>query len=92
MRFSITLHSGYGAPADALERLFERLGRRHEDARFKLSSDEIRVTLADDLPISMESDERAERGRAVVLEILREVCERSSDLKLDWFAVAARRY
>jgi hypothetical protein len=92
VRFTITLHSGYDAPPDALERLFEQVGPTREDARFAMASSEIRATWGEDAPTSMESDEREQRGRSALLEILEEACERSSDLKLDWFAVSARRY
>jgi hypothetical protein len=92
MRFKISVHSGFGAPADAIALLAEKLGPAREDARFTLSGDEIGVRFSDDAPVSMESDERAEIGRAAVLEILSEVCERSPELKFDWYAVSARGY
>ncbi len=47
--------------------------------------------LRDDTPVSMESDEREEIGRRVVLDIVREVCDAAPQLNLDWFAVSALR-
>ena len=92
MRFKIVVHSGFGAPEDAIERLAARLGPAREDARFTLSGREIAVSFSDDAPVSMESDERERIGRAAVLQILSDLCERASDLKFDWYAVSARRY
>jgi hypothetical protein len=92
VRFKIGVHSGFGAPADAIQRLAAKLGPAHGDARFTLSGGEIRVRFSDDAPVSMESDEREEIGRAALLKILDEVCERSSDLRFDWYAVSAGRY
>jgi hypothetical protein len=92
MRIKIGVHAGFGAPGDAIERLAAKLGPAREDARFTLTGDEIAVRFSDDAPVSMESDEREEIGRAAVLEMIGEVCERSPDLKFDWYAVSARRY
>jgi hypothetical protein len=39
----------------------------------------------------MMRDEREDFARAAVLEIVREVCERSPELKFDWFAVSMHR-
>jgi hypothetical protein len=89
--FRITLHSGYGAPASAIERLAEALGTRRGAARFGRVGREIRASWSDDLPVSMERDEREELGRVAILDILRELCEGSSgNLDLSWFAVSAK--
>jgi hypothetical protein len=88
--FTITLHSGFAAPPDALERLSERLGRSRGAARFTAGVAEIRATWGADVAVSMERDEREEIGRLAVLEIVRDACEQTPDLKLDWFAVSAR--
>jgi hypothetical protein len=90
--FRIGIHSGFGAPEDAIDRLAARLGRSRDDARFTVSGREILVRFGDEAPVSMESDEREQVGRAALLEIIGEVCEGSSELKLDWYAVSARRY
>jgi hypothetical protein len=92
VKFRITIHSGFAAPRNALDLLSQRLGAGSGGARFTPGVSEIKATLDEDPPVSMESDEREQIGRLAVLEIVREVCERSPDLKLDWFAVSARRY
>jgi hypothetical protein len=92
VRFRITVHSGFNAPDDALDMLAERLGRSREEARFQRRSTDIVAMWGDDVPVSMESDEREELGRLAVLGILEEVCESSPDLRLDWFAVSTSRY
>jgi len=43
--------------------------------------------MGEDLPASMERDERAEIGRRAVLDIVCDVCESAPELELDWFAV-----
>jgi hypothetical protein len=91
VRFVVTIHSGQGAPPDALERLWEGLPKRHEDTRFIQGTSEIKATWGEDAPVSMESDEREEKGRGTVMEVVRETCERSPDLRFAWFAVSARR-
>ncbi len=87
MKFRITIHSGFAAPADALDLLWQRLDVQHEDARFARVGAEIRVTWGDS-PVSMERDERDEIGRRAVLDIVFEVCDRAPELESDWFAVS----
>jgi hypothetical protein len=89
VKFRITRHSGSKAPADALELLWQRLGARRNGASFAMVGAEVRATLGEDAPISMTRDERVEIGRRQVLELLSEVCERTPELKFDWFAVSA---
>jgi hypothetical protein len=91
VRFSISVHSGFRAPPDALDLLWERLGTRHADTRFTRGTTDIRATWSRDAPVSMEQDEREELGRLTVLGIVREACERAPELKLDWYAVSSRR-
>jgi len=91
VKFRITVHSGFGAPANALELLFERVGSRRDETRFAMSPGEIRASWGEDAPVSMERSEREEIGRLAVLEILQRVCERAPELDYDWFAVSARR-
>lgn len=91
MRFSITVHSGSRAPADALDLLVARVGERYEDTRFSRAGREIRAVWGEDAPISMERDEREEVGRLAVLGVLERVCEEAPELQLDWYAVAVRR-
>jgi hypothetical protein len=91
--FKITHHSGFAAPADALDLLWLRLEcnrddvRNGDDVRFAKVDAELRATWKADAPLSMERPEREEFGRRAVLSILCEVCERAPELKSDWYAV-----
>jgi hypothetical protein len=90
VKFRIAPHSGFTAsrrPANAIDLLWQRLSAGHDEASFAKVGLEIEVTWGEDLPVSMERDERAEIGRRAVLEIVRDVCERAPELELDWFAV-----
>ena len=89
MKFRITRHSGWAAPDDALDRLWERLGARREEVSFTKGREEITATWGTDDPSSIERDEREEAARIAIVEILRDVCEQSPELKSDWFAVRA---
>jgi len=92
VKFRITSHTGFRAstrPPDALELLAEQLGARRDDVSFARVGSEIVATWGEDVPSSMERDERAEIGRGVVFEIVRDVCERTPGLRLDWFAVGS---
>ncbi len=94
MKFRITPHSAFKAskrPADANDLLWQRLDARHDQVSFAKVGSEIRATWGDDVPSSMESDERAEIGRRVVLDIVREACNGSQGLEFDWFAVSLLR-
>ena len=77
---------------EALDLLWQRLGPRGGEARFTKAATEIRADLAHDAPVAMASGEREEIGRLAVLDVLRDVCERAPELKLDWYAVSLRRY
>jgi hypothetical protein len=90
VRFRITLHSGFDAPADAIDRLEGLLGPSREDARFTRVGNEILASWGVDAPVAMERDEREEIGRRALLDMIGEVCDEAPDLKFDWFAVAPR--
>jgi hypothetical protein len=92
VRFRISVHTGHGAPDAALDVLAERLGTRREEAAFTRRGRDIVATWGEDAPVSMESDEREELGRQAVFDIVRDACESTAELKLDWFAVSAQRY
>jgi hypothetical protein len=89
--FKITHHSGFAAPADALDLLWLRLDGNRDDVRddvqFAKVDAELRATWKADAPLSMERPEREEFGRRAVLSILCEVCERAPELESDWYAV-----
>lgn len=91
MKFKITPHASGSPPEHALDLLAERVGRRREDVSFARLGQELRANLDRDEPISMTHDERADIGRRAVLEIVSEVCERTPELKFDWFAVSPAR-
>lgn len=89
--FKITRHSGSAAPDDALDLLWRQLENRRGRERFVKRGSEIRAMMRDDSPVSVESDEREEIGRRVVLDILRGICDQAPQLELDWFAVSPLR-
>jgi hypothetical protein len=88
MQFRITKHAVGKPPENALDLLAERIGSRRDGVTFKRAGTSISARLDRDDPVSMTSDERAERGRHTVLEMLGEVCEQhAADIKLEWYAV-----
>jgi len=97
MIFRIIRHSGFAAPADALDLLWLRLDcnrddvRNHDGVRFAKVDAELRATWREDAPLSMERPEREELGRRAVLSILCEVCEGAPELRSDWYAVCKPR-
>jgi hypothetical protein len=91
MDFKITHHSGFAAPADALDLLWGRLESRHDGVSFAKGSNQIQAKWRGEPPLSMMRDEREEFARTAVLEIVREICERTPELKFDWYAVSPSR-
>jgi hypothetical protein len=91
MTFRITRHSGFAAPADAFDLLWQRLDGNLDGPRFTKVGAGIRATWEGDAPISLERDEREEIGRRVVLDIVCDVCARAPELRSDWFAVSTLR-
>lgn len=87
MKFRISRHSSSAPPVDAIDLLWARLGPRHEETVFAKIGNEIRATWGESRASSAR-DERAERGREEVLEIITTVCDRSPELKADWYAVS----
>jgi hypothetical protein len=90
MKFRITTHAGHAAPVppgDAIDVLWQRLGASRNETTFARVGHEISASWGEDVPASMERDERAEIGRRAVLAIVREVCESTPELELGWFAV-----
>ncbi len=89
MRFRVTTHHAVTPPKDALTLLGERIPARRDDVVFSTTGGEIIARLdRDEDTWSMTRDEQIEVGREAVLEVVEEICERSPDLKLDWFAVS----
>jgi hypothetical protein len=91
MRFRVTRHSAVKPPEGALSLLSERIPLRREDVLFSKVGGEIQARLDREDSVRMTEDERLEIGREAILEAVGEVCERSPDLKLDWFAVSPAR-
>jgi hypothetical protein len=91
MDFKITRHSGFSAPPNALDLLWERLGSSQNGVSFARGPGQIRVKFREEAPVSMMRDEREEFGRAAVLKIVREVCERAPELTFGWYAVSMSR-
>ncbi|HXD53998.1 MAG TPA: hypothetical protein VN618_04520 [Solirubrobacteraceae bacterium] len=91
MRFRVTRHTAVKPPEGVLDLLSARIPKRREDVLFSQVGGEIRARLDRDEAIAMTQDERVEIGREAVLEAVGEVCERSPDLKLDWYAVSPAR-
>jgi hypothetical protein len=90
--FTITPHAKSGAPDDALDRLFERIGSRSGDMRFRRTAREIHATPVAEAPSGMEEDVLADIGRRALLKLISDVCEGSPDMRFEWYAVAPRRY
>jgi hypothetical protein len=88
VRFRITHHSGFAAPADALDLLSARVGASRDGISFAKVGHYVRAMTPEDAPVSVTRDERIEIGRRRVLDMVREVCESSTELKSDWFAVS----
>jgi hypothetical protein len=88
VQFRITHHSGFAAPADALDLLSARVGAQHQGVSFAQVGRVIRVTTSEEPTVSTTRDERIEIGRRAVLAVVREVCDGSPELKSDWFAVS----
>jgi hypothetical protein len=87
--FRITYHSGHPHPPDALDTLLERLGAARDGVSFsKSGGTEITVTWDADVSSAMTQDERIETGRRLILGMVKDVCEYSPPLDVDWFAVS----
>jgi hypothetical protein len=91
VNYRITPHSGYNAPPDALDRLFELLGPRRGDFTFSKSSDaEIAAVWSADVPSTTAQDELVETGRCALLDLVREECELTPSLDIDWYAFSPK--
>ena len=88
MKFRITRHSGFSAPPDALDLLFERLRASGDVVSFSKSGNGITAVWREDGGIHRTEDELAAIGRLEVLAVVLATCERASELKADWFAVS----
>jgi hypothetical protein len=91
VHFRITPHSAVAPPPNALELLWERLGSEWDDVSFVKAGNQIEARTGEDAPVSMTSDERAEIGRRVVLNVVLAVCDGAPELSSDWYAVSSDR-
>ncbi len=65
-----------------------RLGAQRDEVSFAIVGAEITARLGDDDGDPATREARAEAGRWVVFELVRDVCERAPELKTDWYAVS----
>jgi hypothetical protein len=91
VKFKITRHSGFSAPPDALDQLFERLPARRDAVSFSRAGSGITATWGEDVGISRTEEELAAIGRLEVLDVVFANCEDEPSLRADWFAVSALR-
>ncbi len=88
MKFKITIHARSGAPPDAMDLLWERLGTKRDDVGFSRPGVAIIATWMSEAPVTMERDERKDVGRRAVWDIVNDVCEGAPGLRASWFAVS----
>lgn len=70
-------------------RLVGHIPARRDDVIFSTTGGEIFARLdRDEESWSMTRDEQIEVGREAVLRVVGEICDRSPDLKIDWYAVS----
>jgi hypothetical protein len=88
MEFRITTHTGFGAPADAIDSLWPHLETADvDDASFAKGHDDIRANCGYDDASQADREEVMERERREVLEAVCEVCDRAPGLESDWYAI-----
>jgi hypothetical protein len=74
-----------------LDQLWQQLGPERAEVSFDKLGSEITAMTDEDAPVSMTRDERVHIGRHAILDIVCEVCEETSELRSDWFAVSSER-
>jgi hypothetical protein len=89
--YSITHHSGFGAPGDALDLLWQRLGGYRGEARFVRVGTGIKAMWGDEGQSWLGRYEREEIGRRAVLDIVCDICVQAPELDSDWYAVSPLR-
>lgn len=65
-----------------------RLGAQRAEVSFAMVGGEISARVGDDEGDPATRETRAEAARWEVFELVRDVCERSPELKTDWYAVS----
>ena len=91
MKFKITRHSGFSAPPDALDQLFEKLPARADAVSFSKSSQGSRPHGERTRVAGRTEEELAAIGRREVLDVVVATCEPEPELSADWFAVSVLR-
>jgi hypothetical protein len=88
MEFRITTHTGYGAPADAIESLWPHLQAAGvENGVFAKGHDEIRANRGHNEASRAIREEHMDGERRAILEAVCEVCDRTAELESDWYAI-----
>ena len=88
MTFRIGRHSGFAAPADALELLLRRLGSQIDQVSFAMVGAEIRATTARSLGDATTREASLDVERRAIVDLISDVCDKAPELKSDWFAVS----
>jgi hypothetical protein len=78
-------------PDHVVELLREQIPKRREDVLFSRVGGEIRARLDREESGWRTPSESSEIARQAVLDAVGEVCDRSPELKLDWYAVSPAR-
>jgi hypothetical protein len=86
--FRIGRHSGFAAPPNAMELLLRRLGAQADEVSFAMVGDEIRATSGEVDGDSTTKEMRVAVEREVILDLIRDVCDRAPELESNWFAVS----
>ncbi len=88
MEFRITTHTGYGAPADAIESLWPHLQAGGvENEVFAKRHDEIRANRGHNEASRAIREAHMDRERRAILEAVCEACDRTAELESDWYAI-----
>jgi hypothetical protein len=88
LRFKITIHSGHGAPSDAVDLLWSRWPAGIPEATATRIGPHIAVSYGNYDGSGVGREARLAAERLEVLGHLREICERHPELRLSWYAVA----
>jgi hypothetical protein len=88
LRFKITIHSGHGAPPDAVDLLWERWATRIPEVTATRNGAHIAVTYGTFDGSAPAREARLVAARLELLDHVREICEMHPELRLSWYAVA----
>jgi hypothetical protein len=88
LRFKITIHSGHGAPPDAVDLLWARWATRIPEVAATREGPHIAVTYGSFDGRGPAREARLVAERLEVLDHVHEICEMHPELRLSWYAVA----